>query len=60
MLPEKRFYLLSPKLLCPDMRITSLMDVYRAVRGEGGEEILLDPAVEAGARRCIDRMIALG
>ncbi|MGI6269862.1 MAG: quinolinate synthase NadA [Candidatus Howiella sp.] len=60
MLPDKRFYLLSPKLLCPDMRITSLMDVYRAMRGEGGEEILLDPSVEAGARRCIDRMIALG
>lgn len=60
MLPDKRFYLLSPKLLCPDMRITSLMDVYRAVRGEGGEEILLDPSVEAGARRCIDRMISLG
>lgn len=59
-MPEKRFHLLSSKLICPDMRITTLMDVCRALEGEGGEEILLDEQTMREARRCIDEMIRLG
>lgn len=57
---DKRFYPLSEHLTCPNMRITTLMDVYHCIQGTGGEEIILSDEVITGARRCIDRMIELG
>ncbi|HIZ83364.1 MAG TPA: quinolinate synthase NadA [Firmicutes bacterium] len=59
-MPEKHFYLLSPKLICPDMRLTNLLDVCRALEGTGGERIELDADTIRQARRCIDEMIRLG
>ena len=59
-MPDKRFHLLSSKLICPDMRMTTLMDICRSLEGTGGEEILLDEQVIRDARRCIDEMIRLG
>ncbi|MCL1789271.1 MAG: quinolinate synthase NadA [Oscillospiraceae bacterium] len=61
--PEKRFYCLSHKLICSDMKITTLMDVMNCVNGKTGtfgEEILLDETTIASARVCIDKMIELG
>ncbi len=58
--PDKRFYPLSKKLICPDMKATTLVDVYNAVRGEGGDEIVMDDETIAKARVCIDEMIRLG
>lgn len=58
--PEKSFYTLSKKLLCPDMKITTLMDVYNCLKGTGGEEIILEDSVIKDARKCIDEMIRLG
>ncbi len=58
--PEKSFYPLTVNLTCMNMKITTLMDVYNCVRGQGGEEISLPAEVMTGARRCIDKMIALG
>ncbi len=58
--PEKRFYPVSVNLSCMNMRVTTLMDVYHCLQGRGGEEIILPAQVMTGARRCIDRMIALG
>lgn len=58
--PDKRFYPLSKDLLCPNMKLTTLMDVYHAVCGQGGEEILLEEETMAAACRCINRMIELG
>ena len=58
--PDKHFYPLSSKLICPDMKATTLIDVYNAVRGLGGEEIILDDEVIRKARVCIDEMIRLG
>lgn len=58
--PDKRFYPLSKNLICPNMKATTLVDVYNAVRGQGGEEIVLDNEVIAKARVCIDEMIRLG
>ena len=58
--PDKRFYPLSANLTCPNMRITTLMDVYHCIQGTGGEEIVLPDEVMAGANRCISRMIELG
>ncbi|MHB1152501.1 MAG: quinolinate synthase NadA [Eubacteriales bacterium] len=60
MCPEKRFYYLSKKLLCADMKLTTLMDVYSCVSGSGGEEIILDEITIHEARKCIDKMIELG
>ena len=58
--PEKRFYTLSKNLICPNMKATSLADVYYAVAGTGGELIELDAETISKARVCIDRMIELG
>lgn len=58
--PDKRFYALSKELICPNMKATSLADVYHAVCGDGGEEIQLDEDTMRKARVCIDRMIELG
>lgn len=58
--PKKRFYILSKNLICPNMKATSLIDVYHAVSGVGGEEILLDDETIRKARLCIDKMIELG
>ena len=58
--PEKRFYPLSTKLLCPDMRRTTLPEVLLALRGAGGEAIELDEYTLREARKCIDKMIELG
>ncbi|MBQ6569356.1 MAG: quinolinate synthase NadA, partial [Clostridia bacterium] len=58
--PEKSFYPLSKDLICPNMKSTTLVDVYKAVLGTGGEEITLDDQTLVKARRCIDRMIELG
>jgi len=57
--PDKRFYYLSKKLICSDMKLTTLYDVYHALIGEG-EEIVMDEKTIADARRCIDKMIELG
>ncbi|OJU12585.1 MAG: quinolinate synthase [Clostridiales bacterium 43-6] len=58
--PEKNFHILSKKLLCPNMKITSLMDVYKSLTGEGGLEIDMDEDTIHKARKCIDEMIRLG
>ncbi len=58
--PEGRFIPMTKKLMCPDMRITNLSDVYKAMTGEGGEEILMDSELIAKARRPIEEMIRLG
>ena len=41
------------------MRITTLMDVYNCVNGDGGEEIILDKKTIVDAKKCIDEMIRL-
>ena len=58
--PDKKFYILSNKLICPDMKATTLMDVYNCLNGTGGEEIVLDDKTINDAKKCIDEMIRLG
>ena len=58
--PDKRFYPLSARLICSDMRLTTLSDVLRALQGNGGEDIILDDTTMQQATACIDRMLALG
>jgi quinolinate synthase len=57
---DKRFYPLSKKILCPNMKLTTLVDVYDAVEGSAGEVIELDENTIKKARICIDEMIRLG
>lgn len=58
--PDKHFYPLSKDLICPNMKLTTLTDVYNAVRGTAGETIVLPQETLTKARACIDRMIELG
>lgn len=58
--PDKQFYLLSENCVCYNMKMTTLMDVYNAVAGKGGEEIVLPEEVITLSRKPIDRMIQLG
>ena len=58
--PEGKFYPLSKHLLCPDMKLTTLMDVYGALKGEGGEKIELSEELRLKAKHPIDEMIRLG
>ncbi len=57
--PEKEFYTLSKRLICPDMKRTTLMDVYKALQG-GGLEIKMSEDVIKKASVCIERMLELG
>ena len=57
--PDKRFYPLSAKLICKNMRITTLVDVLDCCKGIGGEEIVLDNETITSAKKCIDEMIRL-
>ena len=57
--PDKRFYYLTQKLICPNMKSTTLVDVYNCAAGLGGEEITLDNETITKARKCIDEMIRL-
>ncbi len=61
--PEKKFYILSKKILCPNMKLTTLVDVYNTCAGiDNGEafEILMTDEEIAKARVCIDEMLRLG
>ena len=60
MFPQKRFYTLSKYCVCHDMRLTTLVDVYNCLKGEGGEEITLDENVRLGAKSSIDKMLSYG
>lgn len=57
--PEKRFYPLSGRLICADMKLTSLADVYHLLK-EGGEPVELDHALIVKAKKCIDKMLSYG
>jgi len=63
--PDKKFYLMSKNLVCPNMKLTSLIDVYESLKGikdntdDAFEIIMSDDEIKA-SRRCIDEMIRLG
>lgn len=58
--PEKTFYPLSKDVVCHNMKLTTLADVYKCVKGCGGEEITLDEDTRLAAKGCIDKMLELG
>lgn len=58
--PEKRFYPLSKDLVCNNMKVTTLSDVYHCLTGDGGEEIVMEESVRLAAVKCIEEMIRYG
>ena len=57
----ERFIQLAPeKLCCEDMKKISLQDIYNAIIGEGGEEIILPEELRKKALVSINRMLELG
>lgn len=61
--PDKKFYPLTKNIVCRNMKLTTLPDVYNSLRGiDTGEafEILMEDELIAKARKCIDEMIRLG
>lgn len=58
--PDKSFYPLSKDLVCHNMKITTLPDVYNCLMGTGGEEIVIDEQTRLQAVRCIEKMIEYG
>ena len=58
--PDKDFYYLSQKLICKNMKMSTLMDVYHPAISHGGGGIELDADTVSKARKCIDEMIRLG
>lgn len=58
--PNKYHQLRKDKLVCPDMKITKLEDVYNAVKGTGGEDIQIDEKLRIAAKRSIDNMLKYG
>ena len=58
--PGKKFYPVSKELICENMRLTTLPEVYLCCTGSGGEEIMLDEEIMKKAKRCIDKMIEYG
>lgn len=58
--PDKKFYPMHKNLVCRDMKLTTLVDVYNCVRGCGGEEIELTEGVRLAAKKSLDAMLELG
>ncbi|HBH94799.1 MAG TPA: quinolinate synthase [Ruminococcaceae bacterium] len=60
--PEKEFFVLSKKLICPNMKLTTLADVYNTLTDpdKNGFEIRMTREEAARSRRCIDEMLRLG
>lgn len=58
--PDKLFYPVSASLICRDMKLTTLPEIYNILRGVGGEEIVLDEVTRLKAKHSIDEMLRLG
>lgn len=60
--PEKEFFILSKKLICPNMKITTLADVLNTLENpdKNGFEITMTEEEAEKSRRCIDEMLRLG
>jgi quinolinate synthase len=57
--PEKKFFPLTKHLICPNMKVTTLTDVYNSLCG-GGFYIDMSPELIENAGRCIKEMLRLG
>lgn len=63
--PDKKFFPVTKDIVCHNMKITTLPDVYRSLQGissgdGSASEIIMDNVTILAARKCIDEMIRLG
>lgn len=61
--PDKEFYNLSKKIICSNMKLTTLIDVYNTLKNIDNSkafEIKMDGELISKAKVCIDEMIRLG
>lgn len=56
--PDKIFYLLSQGLVCPNMKKTSLLSVYKSLK-EMKYEVNLDETIRLKAKKSLDKMLKL-
>lgn len=57
---DKNFYPLSKSLICQEMKLTTLPDLFNCINGILGEEIILNEATRLNAKKSIDEMLRLG
>ncbi|MBI5230550.1 MAG: quinolinate synthase NadA [Coriobacteriales bacterium] len=57
--PGKAFHELAPRMICPNMKLTTLEKV-RASLAEGLGEIDVDEVIATRARAAVERMVAIG
>lgn len=55
---DKKFYLVSPKAICPNMKMNTLEDILHVLETEENE-ITVDDDIAEKARQSIERMIAI-
>lgn len=56
--PQKRFYLISPSLICPNMKKTRLENVIETMQ-TGRNHIIVADDIRFRAKRALDRMLAV-
>ena len=56
--PNKKFYILSDRLKCYDMKLTTLEDLYNCLKDETNE-IFISEEVSKKAVKCVDKMLEL-
>ena len=57
--PRKRFFELSPRMLCPNMKVTTLTKVRDCLAGVTGE-VVVDERIRERALLAVERMVAIG
>jgi quinolinate synthase len=57
--PGKTFFELAPRMLCPNMKLTTLVKVRDCLR-DGTGEVLVPEDVRIRALRAVERMVAIG
>jgi len=57
--PGKTFHELAPRMLCPNMKVTTLVKVRDCLR-DGFGEVVVDCEVASRALAAVERMIAIG
>lgn len=57
--PDKRFFLLSPGLICPNMKRTTLPKVLESLQNKT-HQITVPPEIQIRARQSLERMLAIG
>lgn len=58
--PGRLHQLCAEKLVCPDMKRTTLQSLLAAMEGRGGEEIRLEQGLAEAARRSLENMLRYG